>query len=239
MPNNTSNYVNVIGKLNRLEEFKSYVKPDEIDGEDVVPFSLNKIIPMPVELRDTKSPTTLVTVKEYNKYHTKRETAKRLAEWQKLREEGRYIHDDKPMTRKMSKEMIKRLGYDNWYDWSNANWYTKWDAYEHDFWQGYDDKEVITNPGATGEIEYFFYTAWSPPEPIYNILSDVFGDLEIDWSYIDEGGGFCGTFGTREYVGQDHGDNCECYGTENEDPDTLVAEVSVADLLKISKGEQQ
>ena len=60
-------------------------------------------------------------------------------------------------------------------------------------------------------MEYFFYTAWSPPEPIYNILSDVFGDLEIDWYYSDEGGGFCGTFGTREYVGQSHGYDCKCF----------------------------
>ena len=65
-------------------------------------------------------------------------------------------------------------------------------------------------------MEYFFYTAWSPPEPIYNILSDVFGDLEIDWSYVDEGYGFCGTFGTREHYTQAHGSNCECFQEDEE-----------------------
>lgn len=216
MPNHTTNYVEVRGKLNRLEEFKSYVKPDEIDGEDVVPFSLNKIIPMPAEIRNTKSPPTIVTVKEYNKYHTKRETAERLKYWKKLSEEGRYIHDDKPITRKMQQDLIKKYGCDNWYDWALDNWDTKWDAYEHEFWQGYDDKEVPRKPEAISVLEYFFYTAWSPPEPIYNILSDVFGDLEIDWSYTDEGYGFCGTFGTREHETQSHGATCECFQEDEE-----------------------
>ena len=212
MPNNTTNIVNVTGKIGRLAQLQDYVKAEGDSEEESMPFSLNKVIPMPAELRGTTSPANIVSDEEFIKYHSVEETAKRLLEREEAIKNNEYFFgDQKPLTKEIQEDYIKRFGYDNWYEWSNANWYTKWDTYEHDFWQGYDDKEVITNPDATGEMEYFFYTAWSPPEPIYNILSDVFGDLEIDWSYVDEGGWFCGTFGTREYVGQSHGYDCKCF----------------------------
>lgn len=213
MPNNTTNYVKVSGKIGRLAQMQDYVKAEGDSEEESISFSLNKVIPMPSELRGTPSPARIVSDEEYIKYYSTEETAKRLLEREEAIKNNEYYFGDqqKPMTKEMQEDYIKRFGYDNWYDWAIHTWHTKWDTYDHDFWKDYDDKEVITNPGAIGEMEYFFYTAWSPPEPIYNILSDVFGDLEIVWSYIDEGGGFCGTFGTREHYEKAHGNDCECF----------------------------
>lgn len=33
---------------------------------------------------------------------------------------------------KQAKELIKKYGYADWYDWSIANWGTKWNAYNFD-----------------------------------------------------------------------------------------------------------
>ena len=176
MPNNTTNYVKVSGKIGRLAQMQEYVKAEGDSEEESISFSLNKVIPMPSELRGTPSPARIVSDEEYIKYYSTEETAKRLLEREEAIKNNEYYFGDqqKPMTKEMQEDYIKRFGYDNWYDWAIHTWHTKWDTYDHDFWKDYDDKEVITNPGAIGEMEYFFYTAWSPPEPIYNILSDVF-----------------------------------------------------------------
>ena len=64
---------------------------------------------------------------------------------------------------------------DNWYDWANDNWVTKWDTgdvfAEDDGWL----------------LRYDFTTAWCPPEPIYHALRDMFPDLRISWFYREDG----------------------------------------------------
>jgi len=74
-----------------------------------------------------------------------------------------------------SAEMISKYGADNWYDWCNANWGTKWDAYQVYQWEG----NKIT-----------FHTAWSPPTCVIAILSQRFPTLTFELKYTDEGGGF-------------------------------------------------
>lgn len=48
-------------------------------------------------------------------------------------------------------------GVNNWYDWSIANWGTKWDAYS-----SYHDRNRNT---------IFFDTAWSSPKPVFDALA--------------------------------------------------------------------
>ncbi len=77
-------------------------------------------------------------------------------------------------------------GHPGWYEWSCANWGTKWDAYD------YEERDV--QPGC---FVFKFETAWSPPEPIFEKLAELWPDLVIKTESIDEGGG--------EYVGTFHG----------------------------------
>ena len=71
---------------------------------------------------------------------------------------------------------IRLYGYDNWYNWSIANWGTKWDACE---------SNICHN-----DIDYFtvsFDTAWSPPIAwIDNIMQD-FPDLCFTLEYEEPG----------------------------------------------------
>ena len=70
-----------------------------------------------------------------------------------------------------------KYGRDNWYDWSYANWGTKWDACESNV-QG----STVT-----------FETAWSCPEPVLRELAKKVGGLLV--FYADEDiGSNCGAF---------------------------------------------
>jgi len=83
--------------------------------------------------------------------------------------------------KKQSKELIKKYGYDNWYDWCLNNWGTKWDACDVEI-DYYDDSQ----------IEMRFNTAWSPPEPICKRLREMFDDIHVSWFYDEPGMEFAG-----------------------------------------------
>jgi len=74
---------------------------------------------------------------------------------------------------------------DGWYTWRLQNWGTKWDVYE----------SHCTRFDAN-TLQLTFYTAWSPPMPIYDKLVDM--GFEVTARYLDEGWGYIG-----EYVSGD------------------------------------
>jgi len=68
-----------------------------------------------------------------------------------------------------------------WYDWRLDNWGTKWDVYE----------THCTRIDAN-TLNLNFYTAWSPPIPIYDKLVDM--GFEVTARYLDEGWGYIGEY---------------------------------------------
>ena len=86
-----------------------------------------------------------------------------------------------------SKKWNIEFGADNWYDWRNMHWGTKWPANS-------DDIEVEDEGDY---VEYSFDTAWSPPLGILEELNRKFHfkkdeDLHIQWHYREDGVGFTG-----------------------------------------------
>ncbi len=72
----------------------------------------------------------------------------------------------------------EKFGIENcWYGWSINNWGTKWNAYD------------TTYDVAMPNIVEFF-TAWNPPMPVLQKLSEMFPDVTIHLHTEDEGGGF-------------------------------------------------
>lgn len=74
---------------------------------------------------------------------------------------------------------IKNYKSTTWYDWSIANWGTKWDScrFEHD------------------DVTLIFETAWSCPEPLLEELSRKYPNECIEVMYADEDlGSNCGSF---------------------------------------------
>jgi len=150
MPNWCQNEVRVTAKdRGKAEAFVGFVR----DGDNY--FSLNKIMPMPDELKGTRSPMDIVSQEEYD---------------------SNLNQENKPITQEMSNRFKKEYGHDNWFDWSQDNWGTKWDV---------DCEEVHIDDW--GEVEYRFDTAWGPPEPIYKHLRELFPKLNISWFYREDG----------------------------------------------------
>ena len=76
------------------------------------------------------------------------------------------------------KRWIKEYGFDNWYDWSNANWGTKWNSYDVDVDANFDD-----------ELTVQFFTAWSCPFPIFAKMKEYCQEhnLNLSWDVCFEG----------------------------------------------------
>jgi hypothetical protein len=66
---------------------------------------------------------------------------------------------------------------DRWYNWRNANWGTKWDAYSLEI----DECDMPNG------FEVTFETAWAPPEEIHSAISEQFDDLSMSWFYDEPG----------------------------------------------------
>lgn len=72
--------------------------------------------------------------------------------------------------------LIEKYGYDNWYDWSNRNWGTKWDS-TSDYLEIGDNMVTID-----------FNTAWCVPAKLLETIQKQFPDLLIKCTFIDETG---------------------------------------------------
>ena len=136
-------------------------------------FSFQQIVPMPDELVNTTSPVTI--------YETQEELDRHLDEIEeKYKGKENNLHHfrslaNQAQTREYSDNLKKMYGADNWYDWANEFWGTKWDTGET-YCQ--DDGWIL---------KYDFDTAWCPPEPICSVLRDMFPSLTITWFYREDG----------------------------------------------------
>ncbi len=73
----------------------------------------------------------------------------------------------------------------NWYDWNVRHWGTKWDvAVRHD--EEYPETELYEEDETT--LAYKFNTAWSPPMPAIQRLSQQYPTLNFNLSYEEETG---------------------------------------------------
>ena len=77
--------------------------------------------PTPLELQNSQSPPKIITSAQHK--------------------EG-----EKGITKVMQRRYKEEYGYDNWYDWANHNWGTKWGCCDNEF----------------KDNEYWFNTAWCP-----------------------------------------------------------------------------
>lgn len=112
----------------------------------------------------------------------------------------------------------EKYGKDNWYDWSIANWGTKWNSY------GYDAE--YTPKKFDGEhIE--FQTAWSRADPVIHTLAEQYPDLSFEYMWADEDFGY--NTGKKEY---ENGEEmfCDIPPGGSKEALELAAEVHGVDL---------
>lgn len=68
---------------------------------------------------------------------------------------------------------------ENWYNWNNKNWGTKWDV---NF-----DNDYVHDISNDDSIEIEFDTAWGPPVGVFNHIKSKFPNLQISWYYHEPG----------------------------------------------------
>jgi hypothetical protein len=93
-------------------------------------------------------------------------------------------HEAKPFSCQKIIPRPSQLDYD-WYNWNTENWGSKWDLCEF---------EWITNDWEGEYLHAEFWTAWSPIPLVLQKLSEQHKTLEMTYRFVDEGGGFYGTY---------------------------------------------
>jgi hypothetical protein len=97
---------------------------------------------------------------------------------------------------------LTKYGYESWYDWSVANWGTKWDIGTDDDMYSQDDIDV-----SSGELVLSFDSAWSPP--VQGLANMEKHGFEVELLYNEPGMAFCGRYATGD------GDRVYEYGRLN------------------------
>ena len=149
--------------------------------------------PMPEGIKGTRSPANIVTVAEREQ---------EIADWE-LKDQSYkdMVGRSFSLTQKMSADLIKKYGANNWYDWAVDNWGTKWS-------------------GSSGALETptqcIFDSAWSTPYEAFKKLSVLFPEVEMFVQYADEDfGSNTGTY--RIANGELTDENIPNYGVESLD----------------------
>ena len=167
MPNWCANRVTVSGVEEDVQAFKEAVKYSYEDGEKLLSFYA--IIPFPEELDGIGSPVTIV------------DTEEDIEKYKKDRSDSEFALGNLPITKQRSQELYDKYGADNWYDWCNENWTSKWDAC---------DVRLDIDEGDF--LEYHFDTPWGPPEEIYYVLKMQHPKVHISWFYDEPGMQYAG-----------------------------------------------
>lgn len=159
MPNHITTQVEIKGTKAKI---KKLIKDTKIilDGDvQENQFDFNGIIKMPPELKNTTSPPTIVS--------TAREALQKNKLDKELAAKNRWPSNTNRYISQAEAD-LRRKKYNalDWYDWSVANWGTKWNAYDVHYTTHDDTKLVL-------QLD----TAWDTPRGIWNTLEEQGFDI--------------------------------------------------------------
>jgi len=170
MPNWTGNRLSINGTPEELNLFEAdrvaALKEYDCDDEQVITF--NMVLPMPKELKGTSSPRP----------RTEEQIRQDAKDWN-WPEESLQRALASCLTPELAvrlDELKAKFGADNWYDWCNNNWGTKWDACH-----------AAIEPPISGSVVISFDTAWCEPLPVIHALVRKYPNLNFVHSYSYEG----------------------------------------------------
>lgn len=120
-------------------------------------FDFEKVLPMPEILKHTRSGFRKFDGVEHCVWYS-------------------GLDGERPFTQDEQTELIEKYGYLDWYEWSIANWGTKWNT-----------GRTVCDSGA---VE--FETAWSFPEGVFNKMLELMPveAKNFVWEYADENIGY-------------------------------------------------
>lgn len=180
MPNWTGNRLSITGTVEDINLFEAdrlaALKVKDCGPEQVITFHM--VLPMPKELFDTISPRPRTE-----------EEVRRDAKLYNWPDESLQHHLDRVLSPEDSArldELKVKYGADNWYDWCNNNWGTKWDAC-HAGIERVPNVQHDTTVAQMDRVEISFDTAWCEPLPVIHALVRKYPNLNFVHSYSYEG----------------------------------------------------
>lgn len=208
MPNHVTNRLIVTGPAIAITTFRqaflAVSTATDRDGNEqsFIHFDFNRLIPMPEILRRTESSSSVTTgllvlgrpeimQGGFGGGSLEAEIAHYLAfPW--VKEAGVTDYEGlKALLTKRDPSCIAKAevairaheecGHASWYSWSIDNWGTKWSSYSFEL---VEETEEL--------LDFRFDTAWSPPEPVFEVLAGrpECAELEIEIRGFDEGWNF-------------------------------------------------
>jgi len=128
-----------------------------------------------------------------------------------------------PDAEPMLGEASKSAGHEDWYHNNINSWGTKWDVAGNAYVNYVEGGEFVS---------YSFDSAWSPPTPTTQALSEIFPELTIEHKYYETGCDFWGieTYKAGEMISEEGGEmshsawveslGMDCWNcNENDDPE--------------------
>lgn len=175
MPNYCMNRLTFSGSVEKVDKLFQFVRGDS-------DFDFQKITPMPQSIQDTEH-GSVSFASEACALYLKDGTITNQLRWMI----ERYDIDQNNLKDAINQwvsvgqvnlGMGERIlqnkidyGYGDWYDWAVAKWGTKWNSSDVDV----EDSDIT------------FTTAWSPPRPVIEKLSELFPSIEITHIYFEPG----------------------------------------------------
>ncbi len=186
MPNWCNNRVELSGSSDDLKVLRSLI------GTDDQAISFQRIKPMPEDLGKVEAGSA------EDGYEVLYGDADKVLAYKWVQDAGitnrdeliAYFKRSRPgdlEAAKLYKANLDRYGHRHWYSWCVENWGTKWDV-------GPEDVQVIHDED--GYLRLEFYTAWSPPQGVYDALCELIDanglDVQITWFYDEPGMQYAG-----------------------------------------------
>jgi len=183
MPNHVQNILYVGAETNeRVHEIFEAIRGESEDDEPCL-IDFEKIVPMPsclkignapcvdesIPLTATKEEIMTATIKKAATYDWK-------SKWE-VQDDEQFMKlladrvDRDYEARQIYAKNVAETRFQSWYDWSYANWGTKWSAYEQ-------------TEGDNNSIR--FWTANGPAIPVIKALSKMFPDAKFKLEYSDQ-----------------------------------------------------
>lgn len=199
MPNHVTSTVTVTGPEEALDDFRrTHLRARERYEHIELFFDFETVIPMPPILVGSMSPPPVELIEAMlqpygrvpehvcMKYRVPPESTTSTSDpaWRWGRSFVAWVRRNLPDVYDAARracQCLAETGYPCWYEWSIANWGTKWNSY--------DGVEVLVGPG---RYVFRFETAWAFPVPIFDALSQRYPSLVFDVATYDEGSCFGG-----------------------------------------------
>ena len=179
MPNWCANKVTVEGTIEEIALFRASHFNTKED------FDFNTITYLPQELENTVSPDNENILYVVYGLATDKLTPLFLKKQRldEIRENPSTIEKAPAI-----KQLYDKFGFVSWYQWSIANWGTKWNASDTYV------EDIIALPEGNSMLTFEFSTAWTHPQPIYEKLAKLYPNLVITTQFDEESGDYHGSF---------------------------------------------